>query len=426
MALAGTLAMGLAMSGCAGSAESDEDVTLTYWATNQGPSIPADEEILTAELDKFTEQTGIEVDLEVIGWPDINNRILAAASTGRGPDVLNFGNTNAYMFGSTGALMELDEAALDAIGGRDRYIPAVFGTSDLDPITSVPLYSQVYGLFYNKKMFADAGLEPPTTWQEFRDAAEALTDPATDTYGFTFPGASISTTMHMLYVYGRQNGGTPFDDDSAPTFTTEGMVAGADQLVDVFRSGVVNPAAVQYINGGDSANDFAQGRAAMVFLQSGSIATILAGGMTTDDFGVVPLPVLDPLPSGGDPVTSMIAGTNIAVFDSTDHKDAALELVKFMTSPEELEILDKAYQVLPVLKDSPLDFMEYEDAAQTFVDILEDGAQPLPVTGDNNSFQTNAGGAMTQIFGRVSTGETVTIDDIRTALSDAQDQMPVQ
>ena len=30
----------------------------------------------------------------------------------------------------------------------------------------MPYLGLVYGLYYNKKMFADAGLKPPTTWEE--------------------------------------------------------------------------------------------------------------------------------------------------------------------------------------------------------------------------------------------------------------------
>ena len=61
----------------AGSSGDAAGTTLTYWASNQGPSLQKDKEILTPELAKFTQQTGIKVNLEVVGWPDLLNRILA-------------------------------------------------------------------------------------------------------------------------------------------------------------------------------------------------------------------------------------------------------------------------------------------------------------------------------------------------------------
>ena len=60
------------------SAGSAEDVTLTYWASNQGTSLANDEEVLKPQLDAFTAQTGIKVDVEVVPWSDLLNRILAA------------------------------------------------------------------------------------------------------------------------------------------------------------------------------------------------------------------------------------------------------------------------------------------------------------------------------------------------------------
>ncbi|AUX25696.1 uncharacterized protein SOCEGT47_062450 [Sorangium cellulosum] len=59
--------------------------TLTYWASNQAPSIEDDKKILQPELDKFEKQTGIKVKLEVIPWSDLLNRILGATTSGAGP-----------------------------------------------------------------------------------------------------------------------------------------------------------------------------------------------------------------------------------------------------------------------------------------------------------------------------------------------------
>lgn len=45
------------------------------------------------ELAKFQQQTGIKVNIEVIPWQSPLNRILSAATSGQGPDVINIGNT---------------------------------------------------------------------------------------------------------------------------------------------------------------------------------------------------------------------------------------------------------------------------------------------------------------------------------------------
>ncbi len=56
--------------------------TITYWASNQAPSIPEDYRILKREAAKFTAQSGVTVDIKVIGWPDLFNNITAATTSG--------------------------------------------------------------------------------------------------------------------------------------------------------------------------------------------------------------------------------------------------------------------------------------------------------------------------------------------------------
>ncbi|MFD0786463.1 extracellular solute-binding protein, partial [Micromonospora azadirachtae] len=114
------------LTACGGSGDDagGSGKTLTYWASNQGASIEADKTILQPELDKFEKQTGIKVKLEVVPWSDLLNKLLAAATSGQGPDVVNIGNTWSASLQATGALVEFDDATLQAVGGKDRFVPA--------------------------------------------------------------------------------------------------------------------------------------------------------------------------------------------------------------------------------------------------------------------------------------------------------------
>src|SRR6478736_6507898 len=110
-----TITLLTAATACGGGSSSGgsnaSPKTLTYWASNQGASIEIDKKTLAPELAKFEKQIGIK------------DRFVDSA------------------LGSTGA------------EGKD---PA-----------AVPLYSMAYALYYNKQMFADAGIaNPPATWDE--------------------------------------------------------------------------------------------------------------------------------------------------------------------------------------------------------------------------------------------------------------------
>ena len=301
-----TVAVAAALVGCSsGSGSSDtsttssnKGVTLTYWASNQGASLDNDKEILTPVIDQFTKQTGIKVNLEVVPWSDLTNNTLAAAVSGQGPDVLNIGNTNAVTFQSTGAFYGWDSKALAKIGGKDHFVASSFATAGApgqDP-TSIPLYSQAYGLFYNKQIFADAGLKPPTTWEELVSDAKALTNADENKWGLAVPAGTVNVSMHFSYIFGAQNGGSAFDSSGKPTFTSKGMVAGVQQYVDLLsKDHVINPSDVQYTDGTQAAGAFAKGNAAMYFAQTGGINTLRQNGMDPDAYGVVPIPA----PKGG-------------------------------------------------------------------------------------------------------------------------------
>src|SRR5450631_2891806 len=385
------------------SSSAGSSKTLTYWASNQGTSLENDKAVLTPELKKFEQQTGVAVDLQVIGWPDLLNKILGATTSGQGPDVLNIGNTWAASLQATGAFMPFDAPALTAIGGQAKFVPASFATSGAvgKPVTSVPLYGLVYGLYYNKAMFAAAGLQPPTTWQELQADAAKLTIPAKKQFGITIEGGSYTESVHFAWIFGRQNGGQPFDAAGKPTFTTPGMVAGVKQYVDlVGKDKVANPSNVQYKNGTEAPADFANGKAAMLMNQNNADATLQADGMKSSAYGVVAIPAPSPLPAGGKDIASHVAGINLSIFKNTKNQDGALKLVKFLTSTEEQAILDKP-----------------------FAAVLATKAAPLPLVPAESEFETNVGNAVNGLLAQAATGKDVTTSEIKAALQQAQDQM---
>jgi len=412
--------------GTSTSSSSTSSKTLTYWASNQGSSLQADQAVLGPELAKFQKQTGIKVNLQVIGWPDLLNKILGATTSGQGPDVLNIGNTWAASLQATGAFMPFDAKALAAIGGQAKFVPASFATSGAvgKPVASVPLYGLAYGLYYNKAMFAAAGLQPPTTWQELQADAAKLTIPAKKQFGITIEGGSYTESVHFAFIFGLQNGGQAFDASGKPTFTSPGMVAGVKQYVDlVGKDKGASPSDVQYKNGTEAPSDFANGKAAMLMNQNNADATLVADGMKPSAYGVVAIPTPSPLPVGGKDVASHVAGINISIFKNTKNQAGALQLVKFMTSPAEQAILDKPFAAIPVINGGVEDFTTNPAEAAVFASVLATKSAPLPLVPAESEFETNVGNAVNGLLAQAATGATVTTSQIKTALQAAQDKM---
>ncbi|GGL97769.1 ABC transporter substrate-binding protein [Nakamurella endophytica] len=406
-----------------GSGGSGAGATITYWASNQGSSLDNDKKVLQPEIDKFTQQTGIKVNLEVVPWSDLTNNTLSAAVSGQGPDVLNIGNTNAATFQSTGAFYPFDDAALQQFGGKQHWVDSAFATAGVagQPVTSLPLYSQVYALYYNKKMFAAAGLQPPKTWAELVSAAQKLTDASKGVYGVAIPGGTVNVSMHYSFIFGSQNGGAPFDAKGQPTFTSDGMVEGVQQYVDLMgKDKVVNPSLAQDSDNSQAPAAFAQGKAAMYMTQTSGINVLRQNGMDPDAYGIVPIPA----PADGTKISSFVAGTNISVFKNTKNLDASLQFVKFMTSDAEQAILNKSYTTIPPVAGLKASFDAAPEQLSVWSDILNNYSKPLPLVSSVQAFQANVGGAVVRLIAQAATGNQVDSDTVKSALSDAQQKMP--
>jgi multiple sugar transport system substrate-binding protein len=412
------------LTGCGGSDDSSGgSTTLTYWASNQGSSLEADKQVLQPELDKFAQQTGIKVNLEVVPWSDLLNRLLAAATSGQGPDVVNIGNTWSASLQATGAFVPFDGSAMTAVGGEDRFVPAALAAAGApgQPPTAVPLYSLAYALYYNKKMFADAGIAaPPATWEELVTVGRRLTNGTQ--WGLAVEGANISENSHHAFTFSQQWGGEWFDQSGKPTFDTAQNVAAVKRYVDLMAvDKVVNPSNAEYAQN-QSVSDFANRKAAMLLWQAAGSA-FKAQGMAAGEYGVAPVPFPASAPAGGKRVNSMVAGINIAVFKHTKDRDAALRFVQFMTGDAEQVTLNKAYGSLPSVTTVASDPAFQAEEQKVLAGVLAQTAAPLPQVPKESQFETLVGTAMKELFADAASGKPVTEQEVREKLSQAQQQM---
>ncbi|MFH8933117.1 ABC transporter substrate-binding protein [Streptomyces griseosporeus] len=426
-----TLSLVLAASACGGGSSTgggsnDSPKTLTYWASNQGASIEIDKKVLQPELDKFEKQTGIEVKLEVVPWSDLLNRILTATTSGQGPDVLNIGNTWSASLQATGALLPWDAQNFSKIGGKDRFVDSALGSTGVpgqDP-AAVPLYSMAYALYYNKQIFADAGIaKPPATWAELVADGKKIQAKGKQVLGAE--GANVSENIHHVFVFAKQHGADFFTADGKPDFTNPKVVDAVKQYVDLMAKDKAIPAGNAEYAQNQSVSDFAKGKTAMLLWQSAS-ANLKSQGMSEDAYGIAPVPVQSGTPGTGTQVNSMVAGINLAVFKNTDNLDGAAKFVKFMTSDEEQKILNKAYSSIPPVKTAQADAAFTAPANAVLKDTLARSAAALPQVPDESQFETAVGTAVKELFADAAAGRAVTTESVKAKLEKAQQQMPAK
>ncbi|WP_336324056.1 extracellular solute-binding protein [Streptomyces lavendofoliae] len=425
-----TLSLVLSAAACGGgsasggSGDNSRPKSLTYWASNQGANIEVDKKVLQPELDKFEKRTGIKVKLEVVPWSDLLNRILTATTSGQGPDVLNIGNTWSASLQSSGALLPWDEKNFEKIGGKDRFVGSALGSTGVagqDP-AAVPLYSMAYALYYNKKMFAEAGItKPPATWDELVATGKKLTKDGKA--GIGVEGSNLSNNIHQVFVLGKQHGADFFTPDGKADFTSDGAVAAVKQYVDLMaQHKIVAKGNAEYAQN-QSLSDFAKDRTAMVLWQTAA-ATFKAQGMDDSEWGVVPAPVRSGKPGRGTAVNSMVAGINLAVFKNTKNIDGAMKFVEFMTGDEEQKILNKAYGSIPPVTSAQADPAFNTPALAPLRETLATSAAALPQVPEESQFETVVGTAVKELFADAAAGRPVTTGSVRAKLEKAQQQMP--
>ncbi|WAZ26104.1 sugar ABC transporter substrate-binding protein [Streptomyces cinnabarinus] len=423
-----TLSLVLTSAACGGGSSGSEGSneqpkTLTYWASNQGASLEVDKKVLQPELDKFEKETGIKVKLEVVPWSDLLNRILTATTSGQGPDVLNIGNTWSASLQATGALLPWDAKNFDAIGGKDRFVDSALGSTGVqgqDP-AAVPLYSMAYALYYNKKMFADAGIEkPPATWDEMAEVGKKLSKDGKWALGAE--GSNLSNNIHQVFVLGKQHGADFFTPDGKADFTSDGAVAAVKQYVDLMaKDKIIAPGNAEYAQN-QSLSDFAKDKTAMVLWQTAS-ATFKSQGMKDDEWGVAPAPVQSGTPGTGTNTNSMVAGINMAVFKNTKNIDGAKKFVNFMTSDAEQKILNGAYGSIPPVKAAQEDPAFSGPALDVLRETLATSASALPQVPEESQFETVVGTAVKELFADAAAGRAITTESVKAKLDKAQQQM---
>ncbi|MDB5506259.1 MAG: Raffinose/stachyose/melibiose transport system substrate-binding protein [Devosia sp.] len=314
------LTIGALLASTALPALAQDKTVLTMWHNH-----PEWKDRVEAILAKFeAENPTIDVQLEEISGPQYNTRINTALAAGEAPDLflLQPGPDTAAA-GKAGYIVELTDK-LDVTGLTDAATDAA--TID-GKVWSVPvLGSYTVGLYYQRQIFADAGLTPPTTMAEFHTVCQALLDKGITPMIAPAQDGVIPAFLYML-LSSSILGAEGFDEIRAGTrkFTDPDVVQAAVELRDMYPCFQEGSLGTPYVEGKAL---FALGQGAM--LEGGSAD--YAGFTETNpnvDLGVVPFPAV----AGGKPSTVTGMEGAYAVNAGSEHVDDAVKFLQWMLSP---------------------------------------------------------------------------------------------
>lgn len=353
------------------AAPSEEKVKLEIWVYDEFYK-DGDNSPIAQSTKKFIESNpNIEVSFIPVpyGSSSYRDKYIQAANGGGGPDIILSDNVWVPQL----AAMELIQPLTAKLG--DKKNEFFQGTIDAatwnNEIYGVPFHTDIMVLFYNKTAFKNAGLDPekpPTTWEEFRTAAKALTKDGK--YGFGLMGGWGGSFEWLPWFW--QNGGEILDaSGTKAAFNNEaGMEATEFFLNLITKDGVVPKAAMTWKSWDELAAAFANQTIGMVEGMDVLLQKLYAQNVDFE-WGVAPLP-------GRKTQAATLGGGHWVVNKNSKNLDAAYQWIDFITSKDNLSMLD-AYQRTSARKDADSqEIIKNDPRKQVFFKALE-YARPRPI-----------------------------------------------
>ncbi len=286
----------------------------------------------------FSEQyPNITVNVAYQGsYTDNRTKIQTELQAGAGPDVAVMLATDLFSFIDEGYILPAQQFLdADETGGADSadFFPAFMlnNTDETGQIWTLPFQRSTPVLFYNKELFAEAGLDPeaaPRNAQELIAYAQALT--TEDRWGLWVPSEGFPIWLFTAAAIA--NGQNLVDENPCNVyFDTDAVKVGLDLWLDLSSEHGVMPEGA--LSWGDAPTLFASGNAAMIVHTTGSLTRILNEAPFEVGVGFVPFGPADDDELGYGVPTG---GGSIYLFSNStpEEQEAAWLWAKFLASPE--------------------------------------------------------------------------------------------
>jgi multiple sugar transport system substrate-binding protein len=212
-------------------------------------------------------------------------------------------------------------------------------------------------LYYNKTIFSDAGIhEPPKTWEDLIQSAKRLTKPPV--YGIAFPAINTEDCTGTWEAFLWSNGG------SLLNLASEKAKQALELWVGLVRNRYASPDVVNW-SGGDVADQFISGRAAMMVSGPWMLPVVKRSGM---DYGIAPIPVPE---SGETPVVAL--GGEVWCVMKNDEKieSAAMKFIAFVQERARLLKLCQTCNYISSVRDVARKQAETEPDLQPFISQMD-------------------------------------------------------
>ena len=327
------LAMGLTSLAIATAAQAQTELTMYYPVAVGGPLT----DVVDGMISEFEQQhPDIKVNAIYSGnYNDTRVKALAALNSGQPAQLSVLFSIDVHELMGIDAIVPFD-AVVETDEEREwlqSFYPALMenGVVD-DQVWGIPFQRSTIVMYYNKDAFRDAGLDPeqpPQSWDELVEMGQKLVTKGSNGEVERW-GAMIPSTGYPYWMFGAlamQNDEVLMNSEGNETyFNNPGVVEALTYWQDLSGKYAVMPQGM--IDWGTLRQNFLEQKTAIMWHSTGNLTAVKDSAAF--DFGVAMLPANKRF---GSPT----GGGNFYLFKnaSDEERRAALELVRFMTAPEQ-------------------------------------------------------------------------------------------
>lgn len=300
--------------------EPAEPVELELWSGFTS----TDGDIMQDIFNKFNEENewGITIKMDLMSWDTIDEKLPAAIAAGEAPDFVTGTPARYKNYGNAGVFRDMSDfwdKYPDIAANIPDNVKELYTWNDV--MIGIPLQVQSYYYFWDKDLFAAAGLDPEkpaSTFEEMLEYAKILTDASKNQYGILLPVDNFAATTTMMLNYGADY---TDEDETTATFNSENCVRAFTDLKELYVNGCTPK--------DSDDNSFISGQCAQMINSSWIINGLRENEI---NFGIAPVPAAE----GCDPsIYFSLCGWAIPS-TTTDEKviDAIYKAVAYWNSVE--------------------------------------------------------------------------------------------
>ena len=333
---------------------------------------PQRTEVLQAMVDQFeAANPDVSVEITSLPWGQAFEKLATMVQGGQIPDVVEMPDRWLSLYANNGQLVDLGAHMADWDGAGELNDRArQFGSYVNDTMYMIPYGFYLRAMFWNKKLFAEAGLDgPPETMDDFMAASKAISALEGKT-GYCMRGGTGGANGYVMMMANMMGHDDYFDDEGNSSLNSEEAIQGLQFLIDMYQNGYVPKDSVNW-GFNEIVAGFYSGTCAMLDQDPDALIAI-AERMDAADFAVAPMPLG---PKGNSFPTIGYAGWSM--FTASKHQDEAWQLIAHLSSRESNLEWAKFVGVIPIHQGAEQDpAFATEQFAGWFAEMNDDRWKP--------------------------------------------------